>query len=429
LFTAWQHAGDNGCLGWAARKGAHAGGILLTIDLRKRALPVALLLASLAGCGGGNEAPATGAPAATASGPAAAASAPPVSVSTLLAMKRDFPVTVRATGTVTPLSTVDVKPQVASVVTQVHVREGQFVRAGELLFTLDARADEANLGKVQAQLARDQATLADARRQLERSRDLLARNFIAQGAVDTAQANADAQQAAVQADQAAIEAVKVSLSYSRITAPSAGRVGGIAVFAGSTVSPSGPPLVTITQLDPIAVAFSLPQRYVGDALRLLAGGGGTVAANLPEGRGGREGRLQFVDSQVDPASGTVRVKAGFGNRDQALWPGAYVDVQLTVQTLTGAIVVPQAAIVQDARGSVVFVVGPDNRAVMRPVTVLQAAGLDAVVSGVSQGERVVLDGRQNLRPGTPVIVRDGASAKPVRAAAAATSGTAAATAP
>jgi RND family efflux transporter MFP subunit len=380
------------------------------------AIAIALLLA-LAACkpapaDSAATAGATSLAAAGAAGPAGAASAPPVSVSVVAATRRDFPLAVRATGTVSPLSTVDVKPQVASVVTQVHVREGQFVRAGERLFTLDARSDEANLGKARAQLARDQATLMDAKRQLERSRDLLARSFVSQGAVDTAQASVDAQQAAVQADQAAIDAVKVSLSYAHITAPSAGRVGAIAVFPGSSVSPGGPALVTITQLDPIAVAFSLPQRYVGDALKLLAAGGagGEVKATLPDARGSRSGRLQFVDSQVDPASGTVKVKAGFENKDQALWPGAYVDVELIVQTLAGAIVVPQAAIVQNARGSVVFVVGPDSLAAMRPVTVLQSAGLDAVVSGVEPGERIVLDGRQNLRPGSAVIVREGASA-------------------
>jgi RND family efflux transporter MFP subunit len=391
-----------------------------------RAWPLAVLVVmTLSACSGGNgEVAQASASASAASGPAAAASAPPVSVTLAPALKRDFPVNVRATGTVAPLSSVDVKPQVSSVVTKVLVREGQFVKAGEPLFVLDARTDEANLGKAQAQLARDQATLADARRQLERSRDLLARNFISQGAVDTAQANVDAQQAAVQSDQAAIDAVRVSLSYARINAPSAGRVGAIAVFPGTSVSPGGPALVTITQLDPIAVAFSLPQRYVPDALKLLNGGGGSVTATLPDGRGSRSGKLQFVDSQVDAASGTVKVKAGFDNKDQVLWPGAYVDVQLTVQMLTDAIVVPQAAIVQDARGSVVFVIGPDSRAVMKPVTVLQSAGLDAVVSGVKPGERLVLDGRQNVRPGTMLIPREAGAGRPGRAASGAASGAA-----
>ena len=377
------------------------------------------LLLALSGCG--RAGPDAASPA-TASAPAGSAPTPAVSVSMVAAVQRDFPIGVRATGAVVPQSSVDVKPQVSSVVTRVHVKEGQFVRSGELLFTLDARVDEANLGKAAAQLAKDRATLLDARRQLERSRDLLARSFVAQGVVDTAQATVDAQQAAVQADQAAIDAVKVSLSYARITAPSAGRVGAIAVYPGTSVSPGGAALVTITQLDPIAVAFSLPQRYVGDALRLLAQAGhgkDAVLAILPEGRGERRGRLQFVDSQVDPASGTVKVKAAFDNRDQALWPGAYVDVQLNVRTLPAAVVVPLACIVQSPRGNIVFTVDGDSRAVLRPVNLLASSGLDAVVDGLKPGERVVLDGRQNLRQGTRVMLHDQAAAAPGRAGSAA----------
>ncbi len=390
---------------------------MITVSRFRAAFAVLFPLA-LAACsgGGGAEAPAAASGSATASGasaqaaaaPASAASAPPVSVSVVVALQRDFPVSVRATGTVSPLASVDVKSQVSSIVTKVHVKEGQFVRAGEPLFTLDARTDEANLGKAQAQLARDQATLADAKRQLERSRDLLSRNFVSQGAVDTAQANVEAQQAAVQADLAAIEAVKVSLSYARISAPSGGRVGAVNVFPGTSVSPTAPVLATITQLDPIAVSFNLPQRHVNDALRLLSSGSGAnVTAVLPDGKGQRQGRLQFVDSQIDAASGTVKVKAGFDNRDHVLWPGAYADIVLTVQTLAGAIVIPQAALVTNPRGNVVFIVGPDNRAVLRPVSVLQSAGADAVVEGLKAGDRVVVDGRQNLRPGSALVVRDG----------------------
>ena len=364
----------------------------------------------LAGCGQGSaDAPAA---AATAASAASAPGGAPVSVTAVTAVQRDFPVVVRATGTVSPLSIVEVKSQVASVVTQVHVKEGDFVRAGQPLFTLDARTDEANLGKAQAQLAKDQATLADARRQLERSRDLLARNFVAPSAVDTAQAGVDAQQAAVQADRAAIDAVRVSLGYARITAPSAGRVGAINVFPGTSVTPGGTALVTITQLDPIAVAFNLPQRHVADALRLLQQGGGRVVAVLPEARGERAGTLQFVDSAVDATSGTVKVKARFDNAGQALWPGAYVDVALTVQTIAGAVVVPQAALVQSARGTLVFVIDAEGRAQPRQVTVVQANGPDAVLEGVKPGERIALDGRQNLRPGAAVVVRDGSASAP-----------------
>lgn len=340
-----------------------------------------------------------------AAAPASAASAPPVSVTLVRAVRRDVPVLLEATGTVSALTSVDVKPQVASVVTQVHVNEGQFVRKGDLLFTLDSRTDQANLGKAQAQLQKDLAALADAQRQLARSQELFAQNFISQGAVDTNRALVEAQQAGVAADRAAIDAARVAVSYARIVAPSGGRVGQIPVVTGSYVQPGGTPMVTITQLDPISVAFSLPQRHLPDALAALRGNGAPVRAQLPEGRGTLNGRLQFVDNAVDAATGTVRVKAQFDNREQQLWPGAFVGVRLAVRTLKDAVVVPQAAIVQSPRGTVVFAVGEGNRVAARPVEVLYASGNDAAVKGLDGTERLVLDGRQNVRPGSVVVER------------------------
>ena len=442
-------------------------------------------LATLAGCSKGAPepvAPAPGAaapgpaaagadPAASASAPAAAASMPPVSVTLVRAAVRDFTLTLDASGTVAALSSVEVKPQVSAQVLAVHVKEGQFVQRGQPLFTLDARVDQANLKKAEAQLLKDEATLADARRQLARSQDLLAKNFISQGAVDTGVANVEGQQALVAADKAAIDAVKAQLSFSRITALGAGRVGAIAVFPGSSVLPSGPAMLTLTQIDPVAVTFSLPQRNLPDALKALASGNGRVTAFLPDslavavagagaasaasapgrpasgpvaaaplaaspaaagasrpraapgvqavasaaGRpasapagavaGARQGKLVFIDSAVDASSGTVKVKAQFANADQALWPGAYVTVKMALQTLPDAIVVPLAAIVQGARGTAVFVAGPGNLALIRPVKILASAGTEAVVSGLKPGERIVLDGRQNVRPGSPLVER------------------------
>jgi RND family efflux transporter MFP subunit len=368
---------------------------------------LALAAAALAGCHPGNG-PSAAAPAAT------AASAPAVGVTTVPARQTDLPVTLTATGTVTPLSSVDVRPQVNSVVSAVHIHEGQFVKAGELLFTLDARADEANVAKAQAQVARDQATLADAQRQLARSRDLLSQNFISQGQVDANQAAVDAATALVAADRAALAAARVALGYARITAPGAGRVGTIAVYPGSAVKANDTTLVTITQLDPIAVAMGLPQRHLGDALAALPGGGAEVSATLPNGGGTLAGRLKFVDNLVDATSGTVKVKAVFPNPGGKLWPGAFVNVSMTARTLKNAVVVPQASIIQSARGDIVYVV-QDKQAAARPVQVVYADGDIAAVTGVRAGDHVVLDGRQNLRPGSAVAER---AAVPERAAAA-----------
>jgi RND family efflux transporter MFP subunit len=435
-------------------------------------LTAALLMALLAGCGAktdGGVAGAASAASGAASGPSASASAPPVGVTTVRAQQRDLPVLISATGTVAPLSSVDVRPQTTSLITKVHVKEGQFVKAGDLLFSLDSRADEANVAKARAQQARDEAALADAQRQLKRSQELLAQNFISQGALDTALTNVQSQTAAVAADKAALDAVKVNLSYNRITAPGAGRLGAINVFAGSSVQANATTLVSITQLDPIAVSFSLPQRHLADALAALKDGGAAVSATPPEsastpaaaqslapagpaavagpasvasgaGAGtGRpagpptlaalQGRLKFVDNLVDPASGTVKVKAVFDNAAGKLWPGAFVAVSLTASTIKGAVVIPQASIIQSPRGNLVYTV-KDDKAVPRPVQVLYAQGEDAAVSGLKPGERVVLDGRQNVRPGATLVERQRESGRGGRggAASGAASGAAAGTA-
>jgi len=386
----------------------------------------AAVVAAIGAAGCGKE-PAPGAASATATtaAPASAAASgagAPVSVSSVRALTKDVDVVLEATGTISALNSVDIRPQVSSVITQVNIREGQFVKAGQLLFTLDARNDQVNLAKARAQLARDQASLADAQRQLQRSRDLLAQNFISQGAVDTNQTLVETQQAVVAADRAAIDAAQVGLSYNRIVAPAAGRAGAINVFAGSTVQPGGTALVTITQLDPIAVSFGLPQRHLNEALQTLRAGGGKVFAVLPDGRGEVVGKLQFVDNVVDANSGTVRVKAVFDNASELLWPGAFVNVRLATSTLKGAIVVPQAAVIRGPRGTLVYTVDANSKAVARPVELLHAAGLEAAIRGIQPGDRVVLDGRQNLRAGVPVVERAASGAGNGRAAGAASGG-------
>jgi RND family efflux transporter MFP subunit len=334
----------------------------------------------------------------------AAASKAAVSVTSVLARHADYEVKLSANGLVTPLNTVDVRPQVTSTVTKVHIKEGQFVHAGDVLFSLDARADEAAVAKAQAQLDKDLATLADDLRQLERNKDLVSKKFIAQSVVDTSQAQYDAQKALVVSDREAVTAAKVALSYDRIVAPSAGRSGIINVFPGSLVqpTPTSPAMVTITQMDPVAVMFSLPQRNLNDALESMKKPESYVIAQLPDTNVQLKGKLQFVDNAVDTTSGTVKAKAVFDNKDLKLWPGAYVNVELSVQTIKSAIVVPQDAIIIGARDKSLYVIDKEGKAALRTVQVLQSSGNDAVVSGVEAGVRVVLDGKQNLRPGTPV---------------------------
>ncbi|NBW24244.1 MAG: efflux RND transporter periplasmic adaptor subunit [Betaproteobacteria bacterium] len=335
---------------------------------------------------------------------ASAAPAPPVTVTTVKVEMKDLAVRLRSAGVVTPIRTVDVKPQVNSVITKVNVKDGQYVKAGELLFSLDARTEEANIAKAQAQLAKDSAALADAQRQLRRAQDLLARQFISQGSVDTNLAAVESWQATVNADKAAIDATRVAQSYARISAPQSGRVGAVNVSAGSAVEANKTVLVTITQISPIAVTFTLPQRNIADALAGLQKDGAPVTATLPDNGGTFKGKLQFVDSAVDTASGVVKAKAYFKNDDEKLWPGAFVEVQQVLREVKDALVVPQAAVIYGARGTIVYVV-ENGKAAVRPVKVLQPQGSEVAVSGVEAGESVVLDGKQNLRPGSAVVER------------------------
>jgi RND family efflux transporter MFP subunit len=335
-----------------------------------------------------------------------------VSVTTRVAEQRDVPVVLRTTGTVTALNSVDIRPQVSSTVRQVHFKEGQYVRAGQLLFTLDTPADEANVAKARAQLQKDMASQADAQRQLERAQQLLSQNFVSKGAVDTAQAQKESWDASVAADRAALKAADVQLAYARINAPSAGRAGAVAVYPGSLVVANQTLLVTLTQIDPIGVGFALPQRQLPQALGALGQGGAPVQVKLPDNPALFNGHLQFVDNAVDAASGTVRVKAVLPNPKQELWPGAFVEVSQTVDTLHGAVVVPQEAVIESIKGPLVYSV-VDDKAQPRPVKVLFADLGLAAVSGVQAGEVVVVDGRQNLRPGAAVVVRvPGADKKP-----------------
>jgi RND family efflux transporter MFP subunit len=362
-----------------------------------------LLALGLGACSAKSEAPE---PAAVGSAPAnaVAASMPAVTITSVRAQQRDLPVLQIATGTVMPLASVDIKSQLTSVVDKVHIQDGQFVKKGELLFTLDARTDEANMAKARAQLAKDSALRTDAQRQLARAQQLFSQNFISQGAVDTAQAQLDSFAASVVADQAAIEVAQVALSYARISAPNAGRSGAINVSPGSVVQANVTPLVTITQLDPIAVGFNLPQRTLADTLSALKNGGAPVKVTIADGGASFIGRLQFVDNAVDAASGSVKVKAIFDNQEGKLWPGAFVEVSQTVNVLKAAIVIPQAAIIPNARGPMVYVVQA-GKAILRPVQLVYAQGADAAVTGVKAGESIVLDGKQNVRPNTPVVER------------------------
>jgi RND family efflux transporter MFP subunit len=334
--------------------------------------------------------------------PATARAPAPVPVVTATVERRDMPVRLRANGSAVALQSVDIRAQITSTVRAVHIREGQTVRAGELLFTLDNRAEEAALRKAQAQVEKDLADLQVALRNLERQKELFAQKFIAQAALDAAQNQVDALRGQLAVDRAAVEAARVSLAYTEIRASFAGRTGAIGVRPGSLVLPNGAVLVTVTQIDPMAVAFTLPEKELAGLQRAVAAGPVEVQARVEGLADPIRGRLVFVDNAVDTATATIRVKAEFANADARLWPGLFVGVTLAPRVLAGAAVVPAQAVQTGPAGQFVFVVGGDRTVSVRPVTLDYVEGGLAAVAGVDIGARVVVEGAQNLRPGSLV---------------------------
>ncbi len=308
---------------------------------------------------------------------------------------------VQSNASVSAIASVDLKPQLNNPITAVHVQEGQMVKSGQLLFELDARNEQANLQKAQAQLQKDQAQLDDLKRQLKRSDELLAKNFVSKGASDTLTAQVAAQEATLRLDQAALASARIALDYTRIRAPMDGRVGAINVYPGS-MAQTGVSLLQITRLDPIDVSFSAPESQLPALMAAYKAGQSRVEVQAAGSTEVLQGKLSFIDNAIDPQSGMIRVKARFANPQQTLWPGQFAQARLFVSTLKDAVVVPQAALVMNARGRSVYTVEADQSAKQRPVSLLYSYGQMAVISGLSGGEKVIVDGKQNLRPGNKV---------------------------
>ena len=319
-------------------------------------------------------------------------------VTTYAVVQRDFPVILDATGSTVAVNIVDIRPQVTNVVAKIHIKEGQKVKAGDLLISLDDRADRANYEKAQA-------TADDAQRQLNRAEELLRQQFVAQGAVDTARANAQAAQAAARAAQAA-------LSYDNIRSPITGRAGIINVFPGALVQPGNTvsttttattttaqgAMVTITQLDPMNVQFTVPESALPALFAAQqAGQTPTITFQMGDGKK-REGKVYVIDNQVDQAIGAVKVKAVVDNADHALIPGQFVRLQVKAGHFKDVLVVPSQAVVTNARGDQVFVVDAENTVSMKPVQVQTQSQGFAVITGLNAGHKVVVEGKQNLRP-------------------------------
>ena len=327
----------------------------------------------------------------------------PTPVVMALAEARDVPVRIVANGTVTALQSVEIRAQITSTIREVHIREGQDVKRGDLLFSLEARVEDANVKKAEAQVQKDRADLATAQRNLERQRELFRQKFISQAALDQAQNAVDTLNGQLAVDVAAVEGARAQRGFTEIRAPFAGRTGAISVRAGSQVGPGGTPLLTIAQVDPVSVSFTLPERELAGVQRALAGGPVKVSASPQAGGESFEGRITFVDNSVESATGNIRVKAEFANPKAALWPGMYVNVLLAPRTLQGATVIPVQAVQTGPENRFVYVVGEDRKVAAQPVQLAYVEEKFAVVEGVKPGARVVVEGAQNLRPGSAVV--------------------------
>lgn len=334
----------------------------------------------------------------------------PTTVNVVAPLRQDVPVTLSANGTVSPISTVDLHPQTTSTIVKVHVKEGQFVKQGELMFSLDARTETANVEKADAQVAKDRATLADLERQYQRAQELRAQNFLAQSAVDTLKSQVESSRSALEADIAVARASKVDQSFTQIRSPLNGRVGAINVYPGSLVQLSTS-LTTVTQLNPINVAFTVPESSLAALLDAQRAGKVAVQAFQNNSDKPIKGQLSFVDNTVDPVAGVIRVKAVFDNADTRLWPGQYVNTRLTVATLKDALVVPQNAIITNTKGTFVYAVAPDQTARVVNVQRIHGFGALAAVTGLNGDEQIIVEGKQNLRPGGKVRIAEPAVAE------------------
>ncbi|HXZ80121.1 MAG TPA: efflux RND transporter periplasmic adaptor subunit [Terriglobales bacterium] len=319
-------------------------------------------------------------------------------------VQKDMPVQLRAVGNIESYSTVSVKTQVSGELTGVLFKEGDFVKRGQLIFTLDQRQFEAELKQAESNLARDIAQLAHAKAQAERYAGLNKDGIISDEQNDLMRTSYDAMEATVAADRAAVANAKVQVTYCNLYSPIDGRTGNLLVHRGNMVKANADTgLVTINQIQPIYATFSVPEAALAEIKREMATRPLIVEAYIPNDPKPAIGKLAFIDNTVDPMTGTIKLKGEFANTDHRLWPGLFTNAVLTLRTQANALLVPSVAIQTGQQGPFVFVVKHDNTVEMRPVKVDRAIESQTVLSsGVQGGERVVIDGQLRLVPGAKV---------------------------
>ncbi len=332
------------------------------------------------------------------------ATKPPPLVSVVRAQTRDLPVKLTAQGHVVALNQVDIRPQAGGTIRGVHFHEGDELRAGQLMFTIDASDVAAQLSRAEANAAQIEAQVDDAERDLNRTRQLAKSRFYSTSAVDTSASKLESLQAQLKAAQADVSATKVLISRTSISAPINGITGALTVHPGSLAQPgAAAPLVTMVQINPIGVEFTLPESQLAGLLAARAADAVRISLRATDGQMA-QGALVFVNNSVNTDSGTITLKASFPNPKKSLWPGAYVEVAVNAGTSPGAIVLPPQAVLEGPQGRFVFALDAADKAQVKPVALLRIQDQMAVVTGLKGDERVVAEGQQSLKAGAAVKV-------------------------
>jgi multidrug efflux system membrane fusion protein len=339
--------------------------------------------------------------------------APAVPVLATAAARQDVPVVLDAVGTVRPRETVTIRPQVDGRIVRLAFQEGQDVKAGDLIAEIDPSTFQAALDQVLARRAITATQLANARRDYDRMAKIP--SVMAQKTMDTQEAQVEQLEAQIKADDAAIASARTMLGYTRITSPISGRTGLRLIDEGNLVRSGDAGLVTISGIDPIAVIFAVPQQRLREVQRAERRGDVIVQALDADGRTVIEtGRLDVIDNQIDPQTGTIRMKASFPNPRRSLWPGQFVNVRVTIDQLENVIAVPTAAVQRGPAGTFVWVVGAENVATVKPVQIgLQTETLAVVTQGIEAGAQVVTTGFARISEGARLVVRDAPVVAPV----------------
>jgi len=334
-------------------------------------------------------------------------SSPPVPVVVAQAEAKDVPVELRNVGNVEAFATVTIRSQITGQITKIHFREGQEVKAGDLLFTIDPRPSEGALKQSQADLKRDQAQLVSVKLEFERAKKLLENGIGSRDDYDKAEAAFHALEATIMSDEAAVSRAKLQVEFTSIRSPIDGRTGNLMVKEGNIVKAPDDFLVTINQVHPIYITFSVPEQELPAIRQRMKASQLMVEGEVPGEMGEPvRGELAFIDNVVDTTTGRIKLKAVFANTNDVLWPGQFLQTKLILRTLNHATVVPDEAIQSSQTGDFVFVVKADSTVQKRPVVVgLSRRGMTVVESGVNGGETVVTDGQLRLKDGSPVTAQ------------------------